>query len=220
MKGLDSSDIRNVVINVVSSIIWFVLGISIGLTSKWLRSFVTRKRVKAANQQSFRNSSLITVSGSRFELTRSQLRIQTTPDRFFLPFPPDLQKAIQTAVPDFDFYTPTMTDRVAQLRAEARALVPDLEEILEVCLVEVAQNLIQRAERLERIFNGLLFHPIKMNTSATADENELPFVNVDFYTTDYFTHQVIHRTFTKIRSRRPIEALLARDIFHDRCGFS
>jgi hypothetical protein len=208
MHSITSDDVRNVLIGLVVAAITFAFGVLYGSSSRMAKSWLTRFRINSANRKSFGSRSLLVVSGSRFELTPSQLKLTLSKEYYRIRFPRTYRRAILEAAPDFAFHAPGITRRVEALLEETRSMFPDIDTIIDSSRNRIAQAFVRRSERLERLFNGKLYHPLRMSSAAVVDERESPTVSVDFFETDYFTHQVILDAFTQIRDRPEVRNAL------------
>jgi hypothetical protein len=131
LLDLGSSDLKNVIENIVSSLIWFLLGIGVTIFVSSFKARHLRRRVKVANERSLAATSLLTISGPRFELTRAQLQMKTSAEEYRIAFPANLKDRMQEVVPGFALNEPIITSRVAWLLKEAGDSVHELNRVLE-----------------------------------------------------------------------------------------
>lgn len=206
--NITPSDIRSVETNLISALIGTIIGFSFGTSSRFFRRTIIKRKVRIANLKSFRKTSLLSVSGSRFELRPSQIPMSISDETLRFSFPSDFIETMLSVAPDFVLNPSLCTSTVRTLRDQCRTIIPDLDDLLNAATVQVAEEFLQRAGTLQRLFNGDLFHVLRMNPSATTDEKEDPIVPIEFYTTDYFSHQVIHKTFTMIRNRPHVRKMM------------
>ena len=142
-------------------------------------------RIKDGFDEGFREKALLTVSGSRFELTGTQLTFSISPEEYLVSVPADLSDRLFDAAPRFEKRAAVTTRHIERMIADAQSLIPDVRERLEVAARITAETLIRKAEVGDAVFNAPLFNVLRMPTGADKDENAT--VVVELYRTDYFT---------------------------------
>jgi|GEM_PF-2475405 len=157
----------------------------------------TTSRIAEGNREALRAKTLLTVSGSRFELTPAQLTFSITLERFVLPIPEDLRDRLLDAAPRFEAHAETATRAIHRLIAEAETLIPDVRSRIDAAARSTAENLVRKAEIGDSVFNAPLFNVLRMPTGADKDENSA--VVVELYETDYFTLQTLLNAFNALK---------------------
>ena len=174
----------------------------VGFAWKYLRRRIGKRRtiarIRIAERTAQKEKSLLTIAGSRMELTEKQLRFANTKREFFLAVPADYQEPLRQIVWNFEFRAATEGGIGEELISNAEDIVPNVRELLERSARETAQEFTARAGRGDRIFNGRMFHLYSISTSSDQDEN--PNVTMHVYYTDYFTTQTIHRAFLVLKN--------------------
>lgn len=161
-----------------------------------------QRRLKAeitmAEERCLSQTSLLTIAGSQMELTYSQLRLLISGAEFYVPVPNEYLETLVHYARDFAQQGGSTASLARELKSEAANLIPQVELLLSQAATTTARELIHRAQRGQRIFNGVTFHPMSVTTSADLQEH--PTVDIRFYRTDFFTTRTLHNAFLAFQS--------------------
>ena len=156
-------------------------------------------RISEGNSRSLNEKELLTVSGSRFELTPQQLRFAVSDKKFVMSFPESARLRMLNAAPSFVIRDPASAPFIEAMMTDAETLVPDVRDVLRSAAIEAAEALIRKAEIGDAVFNAEVFNVLRMPTGADNEENAT--VLVELYRTDYFSLQTLLIAFRSIKAR-------------------
>ena len=150
------------IVNLVSSfifqvflILYTIFVLLIGRIYRAYRRRKTKRRILNANTLSYGHRNLLVLSGSEFEIRRSDLTTyRRIRDDFFIEFPRELRQEMLDVKPDYAFRDANGSPVLDDLKREAMDVLPDLESIIERARLEAARLTINRAKQSTRVFNG------------------------------------------------------------------